>query len=194
MEYGSGEVKGDQTVARQCYVTSGRSKNKEALIIEDFWKDMKMHMGKPVEDLMSIEVYPKEKDKTVRIGSNLKEDTKLELVNLLRTYADIFVWIATDMPGIDLEVAVSAVLVREENRLQRPIYYVSKVLQDVETRYLKIDKIALALITSARRLRPYFQSHTTMVLTDQPLRKVLLRPEASARLIFRINGLLNDPV
>ncbi|KAK3016629.1 hypothetical protein RJ639_006018 [Escallonia herrerae] len=30
-EYGIGEVKRDQTTARQCYVTSCRSKNKEAL-------------------------------------------------------------------------------------------------------------------------------------------------------------------
>ncbi|KAK2999520.1 hypothetical protein RJ639_019006, partial [Escallonia herrerae] len=93
------------------------------------------------------------------------------------------------LPGEDLflylsvtEVAVSAVLVREEDGVQKSIYYVSKVLQDVETRYPKIDKIALALITSARRLRLYFQSHTIIVLTDRPLRKVLLSPEASGRL------------
>ncbi|KAK3043551.1 hypothetical protein RJ639_002130 [Escallonia herrerae] len=229
-EHGIGEVKGDQTTARQCYVTSCRSKNKEALIIEDLREDTKMQRGEPVKDLVSIEVYPGEEDKTVRIGSNLKEVTKLELVNLLRTYADIFAWTAADMPGIDpeiithrlnvdpskkhksfqelktylssppllskpfpgedlsiylsvTEVAVSTVLIREEDGIQKPIYYISKVLQDVETRYPKIDKIALALIISARRLRPYFQSHTIVVLTDQPLRKVLMSPEASGRLV-----------
>ncbi|KAK3028368.1 hypothetical protein RJ639_038042 [Escallonia herrerae] len=53
----------------------------------------------------------------------------------------------------------------------------------VLTRYPKIDKIALALITSARHLRQYFQSHTIIVLTDQPLRKVLLSRVASGRLV-----------
>ncbi|KAK2997506.1 hypothetical protein RJ639_026438 [Escallonia herrerae] len=149
-KHGIGEVKGDQTTARQCYVTSCRSKNKEALSIEDLREDTKMQRREPVEDLVSIEVYPGEENKTVRIGSNLKEDTKLEL---------------------------------RGNGVQKPIYYVSKVLQDVETRYPKIDKIALALIISARRLRPYFQSHTIIVLTDQPLRKVLMNPEASGRLV-----------
>ncbi|KAK3040487.1 hypothetical protein RJ639_028772 [Escallonia herrerae] len=81
------------------------------------------------------------------------------------------------------EVAASGVLVREEDGVQKPIYYVSKVLQDVETRYSKIDKIALALIILARRLRLYFQSHTIIILTDQPLRKVLLSPESSGRLV-----------
>ncbi|KAK3004883.1 hypothetical protein RJ639_018302 [Escallonia herrerae] len=63
-----------------------------------------MQRGEPVEDLISIEVNPGEENKTIGIGSNLKEDTKLELVNLLRTYADIFAWTAADMPGIDPEV------------------------------------------------------------------------------------------
>ncbi|KAK3024617.1 hypothetical protein RJ639_043945 [Escallonia herrerae] len=46
-EHGIGEVKGDQTTARQCYVTSCRSKNKEALIIEDLQEDTKMQRGEP---------------------------------------------------------------------------------------------------------------------------------------------------
>ncbi|KAK3043794.1 hypothetical protein RJ639_000493 [Escallonia herrerae] len=54
-KHGIGEVKGDQTVARQCYVTSCRSKNKEALIIEDLWEDMKMQRREPVEDLKNYE-------------------------------------------------------------------------------------------------------------------------------------------
>ncbi|KAK3026400.1 hypothetical protein RJ639_042610 [Escallonia herrerae] len=121
--------------------------------------------------------------KTVRIGSNLEEDTKLGLVNLLRTYVNVFAWTTVDMPRINPEVTVSVVLVREEDEVQKPIYYVSKVLQDVETRYLNIDKIALALIISARHLQPYFQSHTIVILTDQPPRKVLLSPKASGRLV-----------
>ncbi|KAK3003044.1 hypothetical protein RJ639_018211 [Escallonia herrerae] len=190
-EHGIGEVKGDQTTARQCYVTSCRSKNKEALIIEDLREDTKMQRGEPVEHLVSIEVYPGEENKMVRIGSNLKEDTKLELklFEELKAHLSSPPLLLKPFPGEDLliylsvtEVAVSTVLIREEDGVQKPIYYVSKVLQDVETRYPKIDKIALALIISARHLRPYFQSHTIVVLTDQPLRKVLMSPEASGRL------------
>ncbi|KAK2998164.1 hypothetical protein RJ639_025670 [Escallonia herrerae] len=150
-----------------------------------------MQRGEPVEDLVSIEVYPGEENKTVRIGSNLKEVTKLELRSFeeLKTHLSSPPLLSKPFPGEDLliylsvtEVAVSTVLIREEDGVQKPIYYVSKVLQDMETRYPKIDKIALALIISARRLRPYFQSHTIIVLTDQPLRKVLMSPEASGRL------------
>ncbi|KAK3038717.1 hypothetical protein RJ639_028324 [Escallonia herrerae] len=77
-EHGIGEVKGGQTTAHQHYVTLCRSKNKEALIIKDLREDIKMQRGEPV-DLINIEVHPEEENKSVRIGSNLKEDTKLEL-------------------------------------------------------------------------------------------------------------------
>ena len=36
---------------------------------------------------------------------------------------------------------------------------------------------------SARRLRPYFQAHPIVVLTDHPLRLILQKPEASGRLM-----------
>ena len=69
--------------------------------------------------------------------------------------------------------AVSVVLVREDDGLQRPIYYVSRVLLDAETRYQELEKMAYALVIAARKLRPYFQAHTIVVLTNAPLRQVL---------------------
>ena len=66
--------------------------------------------------------------------------------------------------------AVSAVLVRQVGQVDNPVYYVSKVLQGAESRYPYTEKIALALVMVARKLRPYFQAHTVTVLIDQPLR------------------------
>ncbi|XP_072054170.1 uncharacterized protein [Arachis hypogaea] len=79
--------------------------------------------------------------------------------------------------------AISSVLVTETGRNQSPVYFISRVLQPTETRYPKIEQLALALITTARRLRHYFQSHTIIVRTDQPLRQILTRPELAGRLI-----------
>ena len=81
------------------------------------------------------------------------------------------------------EHAISAVLVREEEKVQRPVYYVSKRLLGAESRYPLMEKLALSLIHSSRKLRPYFQAHPIHVLTDQPLRQVLSKPEASSRLL-----------
>jgi hypothetical protein len=64
--------------------------------------------------------------------------------------------------------AVSAALVKEEGRDQKPIYFVSHVLRDAETRYTQLQKAAYALIVAARKLRPYFQSHPIKVYTGSP--------------------------
>ena len=46
-----------------------------------------------------------------------------------------------------------------------------------------MEKWALALITAARKVRPYFQAHPIVVMTDQPLRQMLQKPYASGRLV-----------
>ncbi|XP_071901097.1 uncharacterized protein [Coffea arabica] len=63
-----------------------------------------------------------------------------------------------------------------------PVYYISRVLRGPETRYTQAEKLVLALIYAARRLKPYFLAHHVCLRTDQPLRQVLSRPEASGRL------------
>ncbi|GKV08872.1 hypothetical protein SLEP1_g20443 [Rubroshorea leprosula] len=79
--------------------------------------------------------------------------------------------------------AVSSVLLREENMNQKPICYVSKVLQGAEQNYPLAEKAAFALVYTARKLRAYFQSHRIVVYTDLPLRKILQKPKLSGRLI-----------
>ncbi|XP_073153919.1 uncharacterized protein [Henckelia pumila] len=43
--------------------------------------------------------------------------------------------------------------------------------------------MALALILTARKLRPYFLSHPVTVLTNSPLGRVMTQPDASGRLV-----------
>nr|KYP33643.1 Retrovirus-related Pol polyprotein from transposon opus [Cajanus cajan] len=53
----------------------------------------------------------------------------------------------------------------------------------VSLRYQMIEKLALALVTAARRLRPYFQSHQVVVKTDYPIKQILRKPELAGRMI-----------
>ena len=80
------------------------------------------------------------------------------------------------------ERAVSSVLVQEQEQVQRPIYFVSKVLQGPEVRYQALQKAALAVVFSARRLRHYFHSLTVVVMTDLPIQKVLKKPDVACLL------------
>ena len=78
---------------------------------------------------------------------------------------------------------VSSALIREEDKVQRPVYYTSKALRGAEGRYPQMEKLAFTLITASRKLRHYFQTHVINVMTDHPLKKVMNRLEAAGRLI-----------
>ena len=40
-----------------------------------------------------------------------------------------------------------------------------------------MEKLAFVLVTAALKLKPYFQAHTVIVLTDKPLRRAMSSPE-----------------
>ena len=69
--------------------------------------------------------------------------------------------------------AVSASLIKEENKIQLLVYYVSQAFQGAEARYPLINKITFALIVASRKLHPYFQANSIKVMTDQPIKKAM---------------------
>nr|XP_025679639.1 uncharacterized protein LOC112779552 [Arachis hypogaea] len=79
--------------------------------------------------------------------------------------------------------ALAAILVREDGKAQQPVYFISRALQGAELRYSKLEKLALALLTSSRRLKQYFQSHQVVVRTDQGIRQVLQKPDLAGRMM-----------
>ncbi|XP_075499329.1 uncharacterized protein LOC142537720 [Primulina tabacum] len=52
-----------------------------------------------------------------------------------------------------------------------------------EIRYSGLEKLSLALMMMARRLRPYFLSHTIVVLTNSPLGRILTHSDMSGHLV-----------
>ena len=79
--------------------------------------------------------------------------------------------------------STSAALVREWDKVQQPVYYCSRALRGVEGRYPEMEKLIIALVTTSRKLRPYFQAQTIEVPTEYPLKQILYKPETSGRLI-----------
>jgi len=69
--------------------------------------------------------------------------------------------------------AINSILVLEQDQVQKPIYFVSKVMQGPEVRYQAIEKAALAIVFATQRLRHYFQSFTVIVMNNIPIQKVL---------------------
>ena len=77
--------------------------------------------------------------------------------------------------------AVSLVLVRDENGVQKLVYYVSKSLHEVEVHYLLLEKAILVIVHVTRKLPHYFQAHIIVVLTQLPLRSLLRKVDYIGR-------------
>jgi len=80
--------------------------------------------------------------------------------------------------------AISSVVIQEQDQAHKPIYFVSKVFQGSEVRYQAMEKAALVVVFSMRRLRHYFQSFTVIVMTNLPIRKFLQKPEVAGRMVL----------
>ena len=78
--------------------------------------------------------------------------------------------------------AVSLVLIRIDNGVQQPIYYVSKSLHEAEIRYLLLEKAILVVVHGIRKLSHYFQAHTVVVLTQLPLKAILRSTDYTGRI------------
>ena len=46
-----------------------------------------------------------------------------------------------------------------------------------------MEKLILALVTTSRKLQPYFQEHIVEVPTEYPMKQILHKPKTSGRLI-----------
>ena len=78
--------------------------------------------------------------------------------------------------------ALSLVLIRIDNGIQRPVYYVSKSLHEAEICYMPLEKAILSIVHGTRKLLHYFQAHTVVVLTQLPLMTVLRSVDYTGRI------------
>ena len=78
--------------------------------------------------------------------------------------------------------AVSLVLIRVDNVIQRPVYYVSKSLHEAEIHYLPLEKAILVVVHGTRKLPHYFQAHTVIVLTQFLLQAILWNADYMGRI------------
>lgn len=112
--YGVSKVKEDLDIARRCYrhtLTSsiiGVSKQRQTMKIEvePFTEGETKSLAPPVEETKDVELFLGNKEKTVKIRTRLGDPFRIGLIDLVRTYANVFAWRANVMPEIDESVKV----------------------------------------------------------------------------------------
>ena len=76
---------------------------------------------------------------------------------------------------------VSLVLVRDDDGVQRPVYYVSKSLHEADICYLPLERVILAVVHATLKLLHYFQAHIVVVLTQLLLRSLFRKVDYTGR-------------
>ena len=109
----------------------------------------------------------------------------------LKAYLSSLPLLSPSKPGEELflylvvsPAVISVALIREEDQVQKLVYYANKALHGAEERYPPMEKLAFALVTTAHKLKPYFQAHMVIVLTDKPLWRAMSNPKAVGRMVL----------
>lgn len=63
---------------------------------------------------------------------------------------------------------MSSVLVQEIHKVEKPVYFISKVLKGAKARYMKIEKLAITVLVAARKLIPHFQGYKILAENHLP--------------------------
>ncbi|GKV04519.1 hypothetical protein SLEP1_g16672 [Rubroshorea leprosula] len=115
---GIATLRGNQEVARHCYITSvtqpTKGKDKTPEVIPQQIPDNQQVMGveiidnrpddetraAPVEDVEEVLVDDRDPSRKTQIGTRLNPEERAELIAFLRANNDVFAWTSADMPGI----------------------------------------------------------------------------------------------
>ena len=107
----------------------------------------------------------------------------------LKSYLSASPLLSPSQPGEELflylavyPAIVSAALIREEEKVQKPVYYASQALRGAEERYSPMEKLTFILVMAVHKLKLYFQAYTVVVLIDRPLQRAMGNPDAARRL------------
>ena len=101
-KHGVGQLQGDQLAARECYLAMlAMDEQVQTMNIEE-----KRIVVEPTETLKNIPLDENNPERCTRVGADLEEKNKKDLVQFLKKNTDVFAWSHEDMSGIDPSVII----------------------------------------------------------------------------------------
>ena len=115
IEYGVGEVRGDQVVVRECYIAKlEMNDHQQTMCIEE-----QRTIAEPVKELEEVTLNNSRPEWMTRMGTLASQPVRQALTTFLRENHDVFALSHKDMPGIDPSVIVHRLNVSSSSSLVR---------------------------------------------------------------------------
>ncbi|GFZ02291.1 hypothetical protein Acr_15g0008990 [Actinidia rufa] len=132
---GIGELKGDQRMARQCFISAMKIENlldsDRPIAITDRGDHMEVlkdeveqltladpretENTKPLEEVAPISIHPDYPDRHIMIETELTNELRSALINFLKKNSDVFAWSQGDVPSINPKVAMHKLFANPEH-------------------------------------------------------------------------------
>jgi hypothetical protein len=68
-------------------------------------------------------------------------------------------------------------------KVQRPVYFISEVLNESKARYPQVQKLIYVILITSRKLKHYFDGYRVVVKTNFPLGDIIRNKDANGRVV-----------
>jgi hypothetical protein len=95
------------------------------------------------------------------------------ILTALTTEEPMLLYISATTQVVSADLVVELEEPGRSQKVQRPVYFVNKVLSNSKTRYSQMQKLVYAIMMTKRKLRHYFDAHPITVVSRYPLWEVI---------------------
>ncbi|VFQ71586.1 unnamed protein product, partial [Cuscuta campestris] len=117
---GIGVARGDQKLARLCYVRITKKLPRDETMVVHAQEGMRKlearPSAEPAEEVEEVPLDPQVPERRVKVGATLTTSQRMRLVEVLAAYRVIFAWGPGDMPGVDPKIICHRLAVNPESR------------------------------------------------------------------------------
>jgi hypothetical protein len=115
-----------------------------------------------------------------KVFTKLKEFlTKPPIMTTPQDDQMLLIYIATTPWVISTAIIVKQEEVRHVYKVQRPMYFISEVLNESKTRYPQVQKLLYAILITSRKLCHYFDYYKIAIISEHPLGDILCNKDAN---------------
>ena len=83
----------------------------------------------------------------------------------------------------NMEQSLGALLAQEQGGMEKPVYYITKLMKRPELRFSTVEKVCLSSVFAVSKFNHYFLEHCIQLVTkSNPEKYLLTRPQFSGRM------------